>query len=97
VAGKESQLSKHGIQLLGLLAGSLTTFSFLPQLARVYRRKSAADLSYGYLAVFALGISLWLIYGLLLRDVPIILANVVTLSLVITLILMKFAYAFARR
>jgi len=82
---------------LGLLAGSLTTFSFLPQLVRVYRRKSAEDLSYGYLAVFALGISLWLIYGLLLRDIPIILANIVTLSLVISLMVMKFAYAFARR
>ncbi len=83
-----------GILILSL---SLTTFSFLPQLVRVYRRKSAADLSYEYLAVFALGISLWLVYGLLLRDVPIILANIVTLSLVISLMVMKFAYAFARR
>ena len=82
---------------MGLLAGSLTTFSFLPQLFRVYHRKSAADLSYGYLAVFALGIFLWLVYGLLLRDVPIILANIVTLSLVVSLMVMKFAYGFARR
>ena len=92
-----TSLTKHGIQILGLLAGSLTTFSFLPQLVRVYHRKSAADLSYEYLAVFALGIFLWLVYGLLLRDVPIILANIVTLSLVISLMVMKFAYAFARK
>jgi MtN3 and saliva related transmembrane protein len=90
-------LTRHGLQILGLLAGSLTTFSFLPQLIRVYKRRSAADLSYGYLAVFALGICLWLIYGLLLHDVPIILANLITLSLVIILLLMKFAYAFSRR
>ena len=90
-------MNKHAVQLLGLVAGCLTTLSFLPQLLRVYRRKSAADLSYAYLLAFALGIFLWLAYGLLLRDLPIILANTVTLSLVLALAILKFAYARIQR
>ena len=78
--------------LLGLAAGTLTTLSFVPQLARVYRRKSAKDLSYGYLLSFAMGICLWLAYGILLRDLPLIVANAVTLSLVLALVGMKVGY-----
>ena len=90
-------MNRQKVELLGLAAGCLTTLSFLPQLGRVYRRKSAADLSYGYLVAFSLGILLWLVYGLLLRDLPIILANAVTLLLLLVLAILKFAYAGTRR
>ena len=70
----------------------MTTVAFLPQLVRVYRRKSAKDLSYGYLFVFTLGIVLWLGYGIVLRDSPLIIANAVTLALVLGILGMKVAY-----
>ncbi len=89
-------LSKQTLVLMGLAAGTLTTLSFLPQLARVYRLKSAKDLSYGYLLAFALGILLWLAYGILVRDTPLIIANAVTLSLVMALVGMKIGYGRAQ-
>ena len=85
-------MSKDAIRWLGFAAGALTTLAFLPQLMRVYRRKSAKDLSYGYLFVFTGGVILWLAYGILLRDGPLIIANAVTLALVLGILVMKMAY-----
>jgi MtN3 and saliva related transmembrane protein len=80
------------VVMVGLVAGTLTTLAFVPQLARVYRRKSAKDLSYGYLLSFATGVFLWLLYGLFTHDMPIIIANAVTLALVLALVIMKVGY-----
>ena len=77
------------IQNLGLLAGVLTTAAWLPQLARTWRSRSAADLSWPYLLVFASGVSLWLLYGVLSRDVPVVAANAVTFLLVGLLLALK--------
>jgi MtN3 and saliva related transmembrane protein len=86
------EMTPEVIDWIGLAAGSCTTLSFLPQLITVYRRKSAKDLSYSWLAVFTAGIVLWLAYGLLLLSVPVILANAVTLSLLVILIALKVRY-----
>lgn len=74
---------------IGTVAGSLTTASFLPQVITVYRRRSARDLSFAYLLVFATGVACWFIYGLLIRSVPVVLTNLVTLTLVIAIMAMK--------
>jgi MtN3 and saliva related transmembrane protein len=68
-----------GVTLLGLLAGTLTTVAFFPQLLKTWRTKSAADVSLGMLITFCIGVFLWLVYGFLLGALPIILANLVTL------------------
>ena len=86
------QLSSQMVTGIGLLAGALTTISFVPQLVRVYMTRSADDLSYGYLATFAAGIVLWEIYGLLLRSLPVILTNAVSLVLVLGIIILKSHY-----
>ena len=80
------------ITALGLTAATLTTCSFVPQLAKVWRTKSADDLSYGMFAVFSLGILLWLIYGLLRADVPLIVANGITLMLSVAILVLKIRY-----
>jgi MtN3 and saliva related transmembrane protein len=71
---------------LGLLSGAITTFSFLFQVLRTVRTRSAADLSLGWLVWLTVGICGWLTYGLLSADVPVSLANAVTLALVLVLV-----------
>ncbi|GAB4422834.1 MAG: SemiSWEET transporter [Turneriella sp.] len=78
---------------LGFVAGIITTISFVPQVVRIYRIKSGRDISLWMMLLFALGITLWLIYGLLLMSLPIILANTVTLVLVVTILVLKLYYA----
>lgn len=77
---------------LGLTAATLTTCSFVPQLTKVWRSKSAADLSYGMFGAFSAGILLWLVYGLLRHDLPVIVANGVTLILSVTILVLKIRY-----
>ena len=80
------------VEWIGLIAGTCTTLSFVPQLLTVFRNRSARDISYTWLAVFTTGIVFWLWYGLLLLSVPVILANAVTLSLLVVLIALKVKY-----
>jgi MtN3 and saliva related transmembrane protein len=67
--------------LLGYLAATLTTLSLVPQVVRVWRTRSAEDLSPGMYVLFTLGVASWLAYGLLLRAWPVVAANTVTLLL----------------
>jgi len=80
------------ITFLGLVAGFLSTASFVPQLIKTWRTKSAKDLSYGMLVLFLTGILLWLIYGFLIGSSPIIIANTVTIFLVVLIIGLKIKY-----
>ncbi|MBE9099394.1 SemiSWEET family sugar transporter [Vacuolonema iberomarrocanum] len=78
--------------LLGLLAGSLTTASFVPQVLKTWRSRSARDISALWLITFITGISLWLIYGLLILSLPIILANGITLALTLLILFFKLQF-----
>ena len=80
------------IQLLGLAAGSLTTAAFFPQVIKTWKTRSAKDLSLGMFSLFCLGVLLWLIYGLIVRDVPVIAANMLTLLLASTLLFFKLRF-----
>jgi MtN3 and saliva related transmembrane protein len=77
---------------LGLTAATLTTCSFVPQLTRVWRTKSAADLSSGMFTAFSVGILLWLLYGLFRADLPVIVANAITLVLSVAILVLKNRY-----
>ena len=70
-----------GIEAVGMVAGLLTTIAFVPQVLKTWRTRSARDFSLPMLVLFTFGIALWLAYGLLLHQLPIILPNVVTLLL----------------
>lgn len=69
------------VTMLGLSAAACTTLAFLPQVVRNWRTRSVDDLSFGTFGLFSIGIVLWLAYGLVIGDVPLIVANVVTLLL----------------
>ncbi len=68
-------------EVLGLLAGALTTISFLPQLLRILKTKSTEDISLWMYLVFVSGVALWLVYGFLIDSIPVIAANSVTILL----------------
>lgn len=78
--------------LAGYCAAILTTVSFLPQVLKIWRTKRADDISTAAFAAFGLGVLLWLIYGLALRSWPIILANAVTLVLVLFILVLTLRY-----
>jgi MtN3 and saliva related transmembrane protein len=78
--------------VLGLVAASLTTIAYVPQVIKTYKSKSSKDLSLKMLLTFCVGVTLWLIYGVLEKDTPIIVANSVTLLLAFTLLFFKFRF-----
>jgi MtN3 and saliva related transmembrane protein len=80
------------ITILGLLAGSLTTISFLPQVIKTWRTRSTKDISLEMFAIFCAGVILWIIYGLLIEDIPVIFTNVATLSLASQILWFKLKY-----
>jgi MtN3 and saliva related transmembrane protein len=77
-------------ELLGLIAGTLTTLAFLPQVLKTWKSRSAKDISLGMFLLFSAGVALWLVYGIQLGAVPIIAANAVTLLLSLAILGMKF-------
>ena len=77
---------------VGLIAGLLTTTAFIPQVLKIYRTKSGKDISARMISLFTAGLVLWLIYGILLRSMPLILSNVVTLVLSLAIIALKIRY-----
>ena len=78
------------VDTLGLAAGTLTTIAFVPQIVRIVRVRHADDLSWWTFGTFALGVALWLVYGLELHAVPIIVANVATLGLALVILILKW-------
>jgi MtN3 and saliva related transmembrane protein len=85
-------MSATALNVLGFLAGVLTTAAFVPQALKIWRTRSARDVSLGMYAVFTAGVVLWLVYGIALGSVPIIVANVFTLVLALAVLLMKLRY-----
>ena len=77
---------------LGLLAGGLTTASFVPQVAKIWKTKSAEDVSLLMFVAFCFGVALWLAYGVIKKDWAIILTNGVTLLLGLAILVMKIKY-----
>lgn len=78
--------------LIGLVAGFLTTVAFIPQVRKIYRTKSADDVSLLTFAAFTLGVALWLVYGVMLGETPMILWNSITLVLAAAILVMKVKY-----
>lgn len=77
---------------IGLLAGTLTTISLVPQVVKIWKTKHARDLSLGMFAIFSSGVLLWLLYGIEIGATPIIVANAVTLGLSLTILAFKIRY-----
>jgi MtN3 and saliva related transmembrane protein len=78
-----------GVTLLGLLAGVLTTVAFVPQVVKTWRTRSTHDISLWMFSILVAGIVAWLAYGAIIGDLPLILANGVTLLLAGTILFFK--------
>ena len=78
--------------IIGLAAATLTMFSFIPQIFKVIKTKSAQDVSVITLLQLSLGVSLWIVYGIYLENAIVITANSVTLSTLLILLFFYFRY-----
>lgn len=77
---------------VGSVAAACTTLSFVPQLLKVWNSKSARDISLNMFLLLSFGEALWLLYGILIRSVPVIAANAVTLLLCLIILWLKLRY-----
>lgn len=80
------------VELVGYAAAALTTLAFVPQALKTWRSRDTRSLSLGMYATFTIGVGCWLAYGLLLGSVPMILANIVTLTLAVMILVMKLRH-----
>jgi MtN3 and saliva related transmembrane protein len=80
------------IQILGLVAGTITSITFLPQVVKIWQTKSAKDLSLLMLLLLMLGVILWLAYGLLVNDAAIIYTNSMVLGMSLVMLFFKLKY-----
>ena len=81
------------VELLGLVAGALVSCSMIPQLIRVFKLRSAREISILFTTLLWLGLVCWLVYGVLLRLTPVILWNAIGIILVSLLIFAKLRYS----
>lgn len=77
---------------IGLVAGLLTSIAAIPQLVKTLRTRHARDISIWQPLLLAIGVALWLIYGILIHDTPLILANIIPLACNIMLTILKLRY-----
>jgi len=77
---------------IGTLGATLTTVAFMPQVWQTFRTKDVSGISLGMYTVLTIGISLWVIYGWLIVAWPVVIANGVTLSLALAILVMKLRY-----
>jgi MtN3 and saliva related transmembrane protein len=78
--------------VIGFAAGLLTTLAFVPQVVKIWRSRSAADVSLAAFIAFTVGVGLWLAYGILKQEPPIVLWNGVTLVLAAAIVAMKLRF-----
>ena len=80
------------IKYIGFFAAFCTTIAFLPQAIKVFKSKSTKDISLYMFIIFTIGVLSWLIYGIIINDMPIMLANAVTLILSFFILIYKIKY-----
>lgn len=77
---------------LGLVAGTLTSIAAIPQVFKTLRTRHAGDISIWQPILLAFGVALWMAYGMLIQDLPLILANIIPLICNILLVGLKIFY-----
>lgn len=81
------------VEMIGFVAGACTTLAFLPQIFKIAKTGKVRDISVSMYLVLCCGIFLWLIYGLHIKEYPIIIANGVSLVLCLVILVMKFVFS----
>lgn len=82
----------HFTNTIGLIAGTLTTAAFFPQVLKIWKSRSAADISLGMFVLFSVGVLLWVIYGFSIGSLPVVLANSITLVLSLAIVVFKIRF-----
>lgn len=77
------------IKLIGFIAAGCTTASFVPQLVKVWKTKSAEDISLRMFSLMTAGLFLWLLYGIFTNDLPLITANAISLVLALAILILR--------
>jgi MtN3 and saliva related transmembrane protein len=85
--------SRGAFEAIGSCAAVCTTVSFVPQLIRVWRRRSAVDISLTMFLLFSFGVFCWLVYGIGIGSLPIVAANAVTLALSVAILFLKLRFS----
>jgi MtN3 and saliva related transmembrane protein len=85
-------LSTPNINFIGYCAATMTTVSFLPQLIRVIKLRTARDISLGMFLIFSVGTFFWLLYGLFSHSKPVWIANAVTFVLSMSILILKLRF-----
>jgi len=78
--------------LIGYCAAALTTFAFVPQAVKTIRSRDTQAISFWMYVAFTIGIALWFCYGLALGSWPVIISNMLTFLLAVTILAMKVRY-----
>ncbi|MEM8847266.1 MAG: SemiSWEET transporter [Bacteroidota bacterium] len=82
----------ESIEIVGLVAATLTTSSFIPQVYKAFKNKSTKDVSLTMYTVLLVGTILWLIYGINIQSLAVILANSITALLVLIVLILKIKF-----
>jgi MtN3 and saliva related transmembrane protein len=77
---------------IGLVAGSITSVAAIPQVIKTMKTRHTRDISIWQPLLLAIGVALWMVYGVLIHDLPLILANIIPLICNILLVCMKTFY-----
>ncbi|WP_020405900.1 SemiSWEET transporter [Hahella ganghwensis] len=78
--------------LIGSIAAICTTLAFLPQVLLTLKTKDTSGVSLVMYSIFCFGVVMWLVYGVMLVEWPIIIANIITLALAVTVLTLKLKY-----
>ena len=78
--------------IIGLVAASLTTFGFLPQSIKAIRSRHTKDLSLPMLLMIDTGVLIWIVYGALISDIPLLFANIISFIFVTLTLILKIKY-----
>ena len=90
--GNNKRLSIENIEILGLVAATLTTSAFVLQVYKTWKNKSVKDISLSMYTVLLIGLLLWVVYGFYINSLPIIAANIITATLSVLMVIMKIKY-----
>jgi MtN3 and saliva related transmembrane protein len=85
-------LTNFAVEAIGVIAGLLTTLAYVPQVVKVWRSRSARDISLTMFLMMTAGIALWLVYGLLIGSIGLVLANGATLGLTAAVLVAKLRF-----
>ena len=81
------------VDIFGYFAAILTTAAFLPQLLKTLKTKKADDVSLATLIIFIIGVLFWIIYGYEISSTPILVANLITLILNLSILISKIFFS----